>query len=222
MRILLAEDEKQLSDNIAALLKHEQYQVIQAFDGEEALDLLYSTHVDLLLLDIMMPKLNGIELIKMVRETGNDIPTLMLTASNMIESRVDGLDAGADDYLCKPFSNLELLARIRSLLRRHNSQKSSLIHYADLVLDMHKGVVTKSGLVLELTAKEYKLIVLFLNNIGTVLTRLQLNEYLWGDMTTERSNNAIDAHIKNVRKKIGTNIIQTVHAVGYIVKKELS
>lgn len=220
MRILIVEDEEQLSKNIAALLRQEQYEVLQAYDGEEALDFLYTNHADLLLLDIMMPKLNGIEVIKMLREANNDIPTLMLTASDMIENRVNGLDAGADDYLCKPFSNLELLARIRSLLRRHNSQKSSIISYDDITLDMSRRIVLKSGVVLDLTAKEFTLIELFLNNIGTVLTRLQLNEYLWGEMSVERSPNAIDAHIKNVRKKIGSNIIETVHAVGYIIQKE--
>ena len=219
MRILITEDERELSNNIAKILRHEHYEVFQAYDGEEALDFLYSEHVDLLLLDVMMPKLNGIELMRMLREEGNTIPTLMLTASNMIDDRVDGLDAGADDYLCKPFSNLELLARIRSLLRRHSVQKSSIMVYKNLELDTNKHTVTKDGNLLELTDKQFKIIELFLHNIGTVLTRLQISEHLWGSMNMERSTNAIDAHLKNLRKQIGPDIIQTVRAVGYVIKK---
>ncbi len=219
MRILITEDEKQLSNNIATILKKERYEVFQAYNGEEALDFLYSNHTDLLLLDIMMPKLNGLELIKMLRKENNVIPTLMLTASNMIDSRVNGLDAGADDYLCKPFSNLELLARIRSLLRRHNIQKSAIIKYKDIELDMEKRIVLKKGNILTLTDKQFKILELFFNNIDTPLTRLQISEYLWGDMNVERSTNAIDAHIKNIRKQIGTDIIETIHSIGYVVKK---
>lgn len=219
MRILITEDEKELSNNIAKILRNEHYEVLQAYDGEEALDVLYSEHIDLLLLDIMMPKLNGFEVIKLLRESGNEIPTLMLTASNMIDDRVQGLDLGADDYLCKPFSNLELLARIRSLLRRHNTQKSSIIVYKNIELNLSCHTVTKDGELLELTDKQFKIIELFFHNIGTVLTRLQISEHLWGSMNMERSANAIDAHLKNLRKQIGPNIIQTVRAVGYVVKK---
>jgi len=219
MRILITEDEKRLSNNIAKILKDEKYEVIQVYNGEEALDFLYSDYADLLLLDIMMPKLNGLELIKLLRDANNEIPTLMLTASNMIDDRVAGLDAGADDYLCKPFSNMELLARIRSLLRRNNTQKSSLIHYKNIELDMQKRLVRKTGEILKLTDKQFKIVELFLNNIGTTLTRLQVSEYLWGNMNIERSSNAIDSHIKNVRKQIGSDIIETIHGVGYIVQK---
>jgi len=220
MRIVICEDEQQLSNNIKRILEEESYEVFQAYNGEEALDFLYSNHADLLLLDIMMPKLNGIELIKLLRDANNSIPTLMLTASNMIEDRVGGLDAGADDYLCKPFSNLELLARIRSLLRRHNTHKSAIIKYKNIELDMSKREVLRDGEIVELTAKQFKIVELFFNNIGIVLTRLQVSEYLWGDMNMERSSNAIDAHIKNVRKKLGEKIIETIRAVGYIIKKE--
>jgi len=218
MRILIVEDERGLSDNIAKILQDEKYEVIQVFDGEAALDFLYTDYADIMLLDIMMPKLNGIEVMQMLREAGNDIPTLMLTANTMVESRVDGLDAGADDYLCKPFSNLELLARIRSLLRRNNTQKSSIIHYHDISLDMVKRTVQKSGVLLDLTAKEFSIIELFFNNFDTVITRLQLSEYLWGDMNTIRATNTIDVHMRNVRKKIGKEVIETIHGVGYMVK----
>jgi DNA-binding response OmpR family regulator len=219
MRILIVEDEKELSKNIKEILEKEHYEVLQAYDGEKALDILYAEHIDLLLLDIMMPIMNGIELISTLRASNNNIPTLMLTASNMIDDRVNGLDAGADDYLCKPFSNLELLARIRSLLRRHTSQKSAIIKYKGIVLNLSKHSITKDGMVLDLSDKQFKIVELFFHNIGTVLTRLQISEYIWGSMNIERSANAIDAHIKNIRKLLGADVIQTIRAVGYVIKK---
>lgn len=219
MRILIVEDERELSDNIRNILEKEHYEVLQAYNGEQALDLLYLEHVDLLLLDIMMPIMNGIELISTLRESENNIPTLMLTVSNMIDDRVNGLDAGADDYLCKPFSSLELLARIRSLLRRHTAQKSAIIKYKDIELNLTKHTISKAGIELEISDKQFKIVELFFHNIGTVLTRLQISEYIWGSMNMERSANAIDAHIKNIRKLLGADLIQTIRAVGYVIKK---
>lgn len=219
MRILIVEDEQELSNNIKKILEKEHYEILQAYNGEEALDLLYDEHVDLLLLDIMMPVMNGIELITTLRKSNNTIPTLMLTASNMIDDRVNGLDAGADDYLCKPFSNLELLARIRSLLRRHTSQKSAIIRYKDLELNLSKHTLSKAGIILDLSDKQFKIVELFFHNIGTTLTRLQISEYIWGSMNMERSANAIDAHMKNIRKQIGADVILTIRSVGYIMKK---
>lgn len=219
MRILITEDDEKLSNNIAKILRNEQYEILQAYDGEEALDILYQEHIDLLLLDVMMPKLNGLKLIQTLRKEGNTIPTLMLTSLCITEDCVKGLDAGADDYLCKPFSNLVLLARIRSLLRRHNIQKSSVISYKEITLDMNKHTVSKAGELLELTDKQFKILELFLHNIGAILTRLQISEHLWGPLNIERSTNAIDAHLKNLRKQIGVDIIQTIRSVGYIIKK---
>jgi len=141
MRILVVEDEKQLALNISEVLKKQKHEVEVVHDGEAALDRIYEQHFDLVLLDIMMPKLNGIEVIKALRSADNVIPVLMLSARDQISDRVDGLDAGADDYLSKPFSNAELLARIRSLLRRHSNVKSSVLVCKELTMDEVKKEV---------------------------------------------------------------------------------
>ena len=221
MRILIVEDEQKLSDNICLLFKKESYEVEQAFNGEEALDRIYEQHFDLLLLDIMMPIMNGIELIKELRKANNAITVLMLSARDQVEDRVQGLDAGADDYLSKPFSNIELLARVRSLLRRHSSQKSTLLSCRELLLNEITKEVSINSQTVTLTAKEYKILELFLHNPDIIFTRLQLSEYLWGEENQARSNNAIDAHLKNLRKKLSTNsseYIQTIRSIGYIMK----
>ena len=218
MRILIAEDQKKLSDSIKKILQDERYEVEQVFDGEAALDRLYEQHFDLLLLDIMMPKMDGISVIKALRLHGNSIATLMLTARDQIEDRVDGLDAGADDYLSKPFSNLELLARVRSLLRRHTPVTSSKIIFKDLVLDTATRKVLRAEKEIVLTAKEFMILELFLHNSDVILTRLQLSEHIWGETCMERSANAIDAHLKNLRKKIGDGIIETIRSIGYIAR----
>jgi len=219
MRILVVEDEKKLSNNIRDLLIMERYQVEQAFDGESALDRIYEQHFDLVMLDIMMPKLNGVEVLKALREANNPLPVLMLSARDQVEDRVNGLDAGADDYLSKPFSNAELLARIRSLLRRHSESKSSTIICKDLTMDEVKKEVKLVNKTLELTAKEYIILELFMLNPNTTFTRLQLSEYIWGDENRERSSNAIDAHLKNLRKKTGDGYIETIRSVGYVLRK---
>jgi len=219
MRILVVEDEKKLSNNIRDLLTMERYQVEQAFDGESALDRIYEQHFDLVMLDIMMPKLNGVEVLKALREADNPLPVLMLSARDQVEDRVNGLDAGADDYLSKPFSNAELLARIRSLLRRHSESKSSTIICKDLTMDEVKKEVKLVNKTLELTAKEYIILELFMLNPNTTFTRLQLSEYIWGDENRERSSNAIDAHLKNLRKKTGDGYIETIRSVGYVLRK---
>ncbi len=219
MRILVVEDEKKLSDNICALLKNEQYEVEARFDGEMGLDRVYEQHFDLILLDIMMPKMDGIEMLTALREANNSISVLMLSARDQVEDRVNGLDAGADDYLSKPFSNMELLARVRSLLRRNSVSKSSLLTCRDIMMDEVSKEVSVDKNILTLTAKEYKILELFLCNQNITFTRLQLSEYIWGENNAERSNNAIDAHLKNLRKKIGEGYIETIRAVGYIMRK---
>jgi len=218
MRILIVEDEIKLSNNIADLLKTQKYECEQVYNGEEALDRIYEQHFDLVLLDIMMPYLNGIEVLKALREANNSIGVLMLSARNQVEDKVNGLDAGADDYLSKPFSNTELLARIRSLLRRHSDTRSSVIKCRDLMMDDVKKEVKLCGEALELTSKQYKILELFMMNINVTFTRLQLSEYLWGDENTDRSANAVDAHLKNIRKKIGEGYIETIHSIGYILR----
>jgi len=220
MRILVVEDEKKLSENICTLLKSEKYEVESAYDGESALDRIYEQHFDLILLDIMMPKMDGIEVLTSLREAKNGISVLMLSARDQIEDRVNGLDAGADDYLSKPFSNLELLARVRSLLRRNSSSKSSILTCKDLSMDEISKEVKQGDTLLPLTAKEYKILELFISNQNITFTRLQLSEYIWGENNSERSNNAIDAHLKNLRKKIGEGYIETIRSIGYIMRKD--
>ncbi len=220
MRILIAEDQKKLSDSIKKVLEDERYEVEQVFNGEAALDRLYEQHFDLLLLDVMMPIMDGIAVIRSLREEENSIVTLMLTARDQIEDRVNGLDAGADDYLSKPFSNLELLARIRSLLRRHAPVTSSVVNFKDLTLDTATRKVSRGSEEIELTAKEFMILELFLHHKDVTLTRLQLSEHIWGETCMERSPNAIDAHLKNLRRKIGKGIIETIHSIGYIVRSK--
>lgn len=220
MRILIVEDERKLSDNIARLLQQHRYEYEQVMDGNAALDRLYETHFDLVLLDIMLPGLDGISLLKQIRENRNSVPVLMLTARDQLQDRVGGLDAGADDYLSKPFSNLELLARIRSLLRRQSLLRSSKIRVGDLEMDTQTKEVTRRGKAVELTAKELSLLELFMLNPDVVLTRLQISEYLWGDGSLERSSNAINAHLKNLRKKLGPECIETVHSLGYKLRSQ--
>lgn len=219
MRILIVEDEKKLSNNIRSVLREERYDVEQAFNGTEALDRIYEQHFDLVLLDIMMPGIDGIELIRMLREAENGITVLMLSARDRIEDKVEGLDAGADDYLAKPFSNRELLARIRSLLRRSVDAKSATLVCGELRLDEVKKSVHLGEVLLELTAKEYRILELFMHNQNTTFTRLQLSEYLWGEEGLERSSNAIDAHLKNLRKKVGSGYIDTIRSIGYVMRK---
>lgn len=219
MRILVVEDEKLLSDNICALLRQNRYECEQAHDGAQALDRLYEQHFDLVLLDIMMPKMDGIALIRALREADNGVTVLMLSARDSIEDKVEGLDAGADDYLAKPFSNLELLARIRSLLRRAVDAGSAMLTCGELLLDETKKTVYLKDVLLEVTAKEYRLLELFMHNPNTTFTRLQLSEYLWGEEGLERSSNAIDAHMKNLRRKIGAESIETIRSIGYVMRR---
>lgn len=218
MRILIVEDERKLADNIARLLRQERYECEQVHDGMTALDRLYTHHFDLMLLDVMLPGLDGITLLRQIREHDNDLPVLMLTARDRVEDRVGGLDAGADDYLSKPFSNLELLARIRSLLRRRGMTRAGIVTVGTLSLDTQTRVVTRGDGRIDLTAKEFILLELFMLNPDVVLTRLQISEYLWGESGMERSSNAINAHLKNLRKKLGSDCIETVHALGYVLR----
>ena len=219
VRILVVEDEKLLSDNICALLKQNRYDCEQAYNGSQALDRLYEQHFDLVLLDIMMPEMDGIALIRALREAENGVTVLMLSARDRIEDKVKGLDAGADDYLAKPFSNLELLARIRSLLRRAADAGSAMLSCGELLLDETKKAVYLNEALLEVTAKEYRLLELFMHNPDTTFTRLQLSEYLWGEEGLERSSNAIDAHMKNLRRKIGADAIETIRSIGYVMRR---
>ncbi|UCH85723.1 MAG: response regulator transcription factor [Candidatus Latescibacterota bacterium] len=224
MRILLVEDEVPLANRIKSVLKKERYQIEVAFDGSDGLDEALTETYDLIILDIMLPGMDGIEVLKEIREAGLKVPILMLTAKDKVQDKVSGLDAGADDYLTKPFAIPELLARIRSLLRRESDEKTSTLSAHNLEVDTAKGEVRRAGTPVKLTPKEYSLLELLLYNKNRVLSRLSIAEHVWGDNFDLFSmTNFVDVHIKNLRKKLKDDgddrIIQTVRGVGYIIKE---
>ena len=223
MKILVVEDEKDLNNIITKHLKKNNFGVDSVFDGEEALNFLEYSFYDLIILDIMMPKLNGYETLKKIRENKNKTLVLILTAKDSIEDKVKGLDLGADDYLVKPFDFNELLARIRALIRRKNGNSSNELIIDDLILDTSKKSVTRAGKNIELTAKEYEVLEYLIHNKGQILSREQIRENNW-DFAYEGESNIIDVLIKNIRKKIdlegSKQIIFTKRGLGYVAKDE--
>lgn len=221
MKILVVEDDRVLNKSIVKLLKTQQYSVDMAFDGEEALDYIMMAQYDVLLIDVMMPKMNGFDLVKELRRRGVKTPVLLLTARDSLEDKIQGLDLGADDYVVKPFEFDELLARIRALLRRDNRQHlTSTIKLGELVVDLNNKQLFKQGVMLDLTAKEYQIFEYLVRNSDRVLSREQIREHVWGfDYLGE--SNIIDVLVKNLRKKIGdSTLIETRRGVGYLVKSE--
>ena len=224
MRILLVDDEQTLLDQLRNALEGQRYMVDTALDGEEALDKLFESPSDLIILDIMLPGLDGLEVLRALRREGDATPVLMLTAKGDIDDRIKGLDLGADDYLAKPFSFDELLARVRALLRRSGGQSESVLQAGDLRLDTVSREVTKGGEPVNLTAREFSLLEFFLYNKNRAVSRFSLAEHVWGDAFDPFSmSNFMDVHIKNLRKKLGDShgsVIQTIRGVGYIIKDE--
>ena len=223
MKILLAEDEIDLNNIVTKYLKKNGYSVESVFNGEEALDYLEYDEYDLIILDIMMPKINGFEVIKKLRSKGNHTPILLLTARNSSEDKVKGLDLGADDYIVKPFDFNELTARIRTLVRRRYGNSSNELSIGDLVLDTSKKTVTRAGKTIELTGKEYSILEYLMQSKNRILSREQIKTHVW-DYDYEGDSNIIDVLIKNIRKKIhiedGKQIIYTKRGIGYVVKDE--
>lgn len=222
MRILIIEDEESLAKNISDILTKEGYLTEIAPDGEQGLEKGLSGDFNLIVLDILLPKLNGYEVLRELRRQKNDTPVLILTIKNSVENRVEGLDSGADDYLIKPFAIPELLARIRTLLRRNSQDKTATLEADSLVLDTIKREATIDGNNLNLTPKEYSILELLLYNKNRVLSRLSIAEYVWGDnFDLFNMTNFVDVHIKNIRKKIDEysdkKIIKTVRGIGFIV-----
>ncbi|MDO4976323.1 MAG: response regulator transcription factor [Eubacteriales bacterium] len=218
MRILIVEDEKDLCELLKKRLKKE-YTIDVCMDGESALDYIDIYQYDLILLDIMLPKMDGITVLKRIRNQRNTTPVLLLTAKGSISDRVDGLDAGADDYLVKPFAFEELQARIRVLLRRNASANpSDILQVADLIMNTKTKIVTRGGEEIALTTKEYKLLQYMMRNPNAVLTRDQLEQRAW-DSSFEGGSNIVDVYIRYLRKKIDANqeikLIRTVHGKGY-------
>ena len=223
MRILVVEDEKDLNNIITKHLKKNNFSVDSVFNGEEALEYLDYGAYDLIILDIMLPKVNGYEVIKKLRENKNEIAVLMLTARDSVEDKIKGLDLGADDYLIKPFDFGELLARIRALVRRKYGNTSNTMEIDDLCIDIAKKTVVRGGKNIELTGKEYEVLEYLIQNKGHVLSRDKIRDSVW-DYGYEGESNIIDVLIKNIRKKIdignSKQLIHTKRGLGYVLKED--
>jgi len=222
MRILLVEDDLNLAQFIRKGLKEEQYAVDFAADGEEGLALASANPYDLLILDIMLPKIDGLTLCRRVRGNGNGTPVLLLTARNTLEAKVSGFDTGADQFLPKPFAFVELLARVRALLRRGGPQQLIRLKAADLELDPASHRVWRAGQEIPLTNKEYALLEFLLRNKNRVLTRTAIIEHVW-DISYDPMTNIVDAHIRALRAKIDRDfspqLIATVRGAGYMLEE---
>ena len=223
MRILVAEDQKDLNKILVKKLTAEGYSVDGCFDGEEALDFLDMAQYDGVILDIMMPKKDGLEVVKHMRASGNPTPVLFLTARDSIEDKVKGLDLGANDYLVKPFSFEELMARVRAMTRKTASTNSPVYEAADLVLDTSSHSVTRSGRSIKLSAKEFALLEYLLRNKGQVLSREKIENHVW-DFDYEGGTNVVDVYIRYLRKKIDEGnpqkLIHTVRGMGYVLRED--
>ena len=223
MKILLAEDEVDLNNVVTRYLKKNGYSVDSVLDGEEALNYLEYSEYDLVILDIMMPKVDGFEVIKKLRDKGNHTSVLMLTARDSADDKVKGLDLGADDYIVKPFDFNELMARIRAVVRRKYGNSSNKLVIGDLILDTSEKSVIRAGKQIELTGKEYEVLEYLMQSKNRILSRDQIKEHVW-DFDYEGDSNIIDVLIKNIRKKIdiedGKQIIYTKRGLGYVIKED--
>jgi len=200
-------------------LQQERYRCDIAYNYRDAIELIDQKRYDLILLDWNRPDGDGLSLLSLMREEETNTPVMMLSANTQIDDRVKVLDAGGDDYLCKPYSNIELLARIRALLRRESPHKNTLLTIDTLVLDTSSREVTVDGLPVKLSLSEFDLLEILLQNKNIVLTRYQLNEHLCRDYNNLKQSNLVDVHIKNLRKKIALDeFITTVRGVGYSIK----
>lgn len=219
MRILVVEDDKALASLLVRALREESYAVDLAQDGQEAEWLAYENPYDIIVLDLMLPVKDGISVLKNLREGGISTPVLILTAKDGTEDVVRGLDEGGDDYLKKPFSLEELLARVRALLRRKDTEVATVIEVGPIRIDPAKKLVTREGRAIDLTAKEYALMEYFGRNAGIVLSRTQLSEHVW-DMNFEPTSNVVDVYVGYLRNKIDkpweTNYIKTMRGHGYM------
>ena len=223
MRILVVEDEKKVASFIQRGLEGEGFQVDIAGDGEEGVAMAQVNPYDLILMDLMLPKMDGLTAIRELRAAQISAPVLCLTAKDTVEDIVAGLDSGSDDYLTKPFAFAELLARVRALVRRGSQERGADITYADLRLDPVAHKVWRSGKEIELTAKEYALLEYFIRNPEKTLTRNMIAEHVW-DYTFDSFTNIIDVYVNYLRKKIDrdftTKLVHTVRGVGYMLKAE--
>lgn len=221
MRILIVEDEKKVAAFIKKGLEEETYAVDIATDGEEGFHLGEQNQYDLIILDLMLPKINGLDILSGLRSQKIDTPILLLTAKDSVEDKVEGLNQGADDYLTKPFAFSELLARIRVLLRRGKAESKTTLEIGDLTLNLVSHKVSRGSEEIELTGKEYSLLEYFMRNQEKVLTRTMIAEHVW-DYNFDTFTNVIDVYVNHLRKKIdknfSTKLLHTLRGVGYVMK----
>ena len=221
MRILIVEDEKKIAGFIKRGLKEENYAVDAAFDGPEGLRMAEENPYDLVILDVMLPGMNGLALCAKLRARGFTTPIMMLTAKDLVEDKVRGLDSGANDYLTKPFAFEELLARVRALLRKTPDQPSTTLKADDLDLNLLTHKAFRAGRELVLSAKEFSLLEYLVRNQGAIVTRTMISEHVW-DINFDTATNVIDVYINYLRRKIddgrARKLIHTVRGKGYILK----
>lgn len=223
MRVLIVEDERSLRTIIEKRLKDEGYSVDACDNGEDGKYYIETGTYDTIILDVMLPKIDGFTLLKEMREKQNKVPVMLLTAKDSIEDRVKGLDFGADDYLIKPFSFDELLARLRVLTRRQYNNTTSVLKVADLSLDTVSRTVKRQEKTINLSTKEFAILEYFIQNKGTVLSRSLIENHIW-NYDYEGSSNVIDVYIRYLRKKIddgySSKLIHTVRGYGYVLKEQ--
>ena len=221
MRLLVVEDEKKLNELITKKLEKEYYGVDSCFDGEEAVRYVEGTEYDAIILDIMLPKLDGFEVIKKIRARKNKVPILLLTARDNIDDKVKGLDYGADDYLVKPFIFEELMARIRVLLRRNSGNADNVITIANLKVDLDAKLVFRDDVLIKLSGREYSILEYLIRNKGKILPRERIENHIW-NYEYEGGTNVIDVYIRYLRKKIDDSytpkLIHTVRGLGYVLR----
>lgn len=222
MRILVVEDEKHLNRIISEAVEDEGYSVDSCYNGVEALEYLACADYDVIILDIMMPKMNGLEVVRRLRSEGNNTPVLFLTARDAVADRVEGLESGGDYYLTKPFDFQELMAVVRVMTRKYTGNRSNVYTIADLSLDSNTKTVTRAGKNIELTAKEFSLLEYMMRNKGVVLSREMIENNLW-NYDYEGGTNVVDVYVGYLRKKMDTGfsqkLIHTVWGTGWVLKE---
>ena len=223
MRLLLVEDEKKVADFVVRGLRAEGYAVDVTYDGASGWHVASGTDYDLIILDLMLPELNGTELLRRLRRKGSTAAVLVLTARDATRDKVENFEAGADDYLTKPFAFAELLVRVKALLRRPPAQRSHELRVADLEVDRLSRQVRRAGKRIELTSKEYSLLEYLAANAGRVLSRTMIVEHVW-DESFENLTNIVDVYVKHLRTKVddpfSPKLIRTVRGVGYVLEDE--
>ena len=221
MRVLLVEDDNLLGDGIKTGLQQQEYIVEWLQDGQSAVQAIEHEDFDIVVLDLGLPRLHGIEVLSQVRSKGHSVPVLILTAQDSIEDRVKGLDAGADDYLTKPFDLEELYARLRALIRRSTGRAEATIRYGDIELDPASHQVFKAGQLVDLSRREYAVLQELMENTGRVMSRVRLEQGLYG-LGEEVESNAVEVYVHHIRKKLGSKLIRTIRGVGYMIEKTVA